>query len=56
LTTDTCGFRFEQHPKNEHLPIYQRLPLISSRAFHLFSLASWLSMPDIIKQLKKLFY
>jgi len=54
LTSDTCGFRFEQLPETNHLPVLRRLPFLTSGMFHLFTLASWLHMSTILRQLKKL--
>lgn len=56
LTSATCGFRFEQLPTSDYLPIHRRFPLVTSGTLHLlFSLASWLHMSVIFRQLKKLF-
>jgi hypothetical protein len=55
LTSDTCGFRFEQLPAHSLLPIHRRFPIISSGTLHVFTLASWMHMSAIFKTLKKLF-
>lgn len=57
LTSATCGFRFEELPADAHLPmpIYRRLPFISSGTLHLFTFTVWMHMSVIFRTLKKLF-
>jgi hypothetical protein len=54
LTSDTCGFRFEPQPETNHPPVHGRLRFLSADPLHFFSLASWLFVSSIFKQLKKL--